>query len=112
MVKHEDMMERSVINAEGYLFAIDNRYPKFPLAITDVRHLNPEYVNVLAASALLYRIAHETAGYLEHLIGYLESKGLDEAVASAMTIQASLNSAKKIAIEGMPKKSQDGEKIA
>ena len=109
-MKHDDMMQRTIVNAEGFLFAIDNRYPKFPLAIAATGTLNPEYVNLMAASGLLYRTARETAEFLEALIIYLETKGLEEAVASVAGIQATLNSAMKIALEGIPKKMHGGEK--
>lgn len=104
MLKHEDFMEQTLLNAEGYLFAIDNRHPKFPTAISATATLNPEYVNLLAASLLLYRTAQEATTYMESLVEYLETKGLDEAVPSVAAVQATLDSALKIAREGFPKK--------
>lgn len=106
MVKHDDLMQQTVLHAEGYLFAIDNRHPKFPIAICETAGMNPEYVNLMAAAALLYRSAGEAIKYMEALIDYLDAKQLDEAVPSVVTVQATLDSAMKIAIEGLPKNSQ------
>lgn len=107
MLKHEDFMEQTLLNAEGFLFVIDNRHPKFPTAVAHASTINPEYLNLVAGSLLLYRTAQEAATYFEALIEYLESKGLDEAVASAAAVQATLDSAMKIAREGLPKKMSD-----
>ena len=106
MLIHDDLMQKTVLNAEGYLFAIDNRYPKFPTAICETGSLNPEYVNLMAAAALLYRTAGEAVAYMESLIDYLDAKQLEEAVPSVIAVQATLDSAMKIAIEGFPKNSE------
>ena len=98
-------MQQILLNAEGYLFVIDNRHPKFPTAIAAVSTLNPEYVNLLAASLLLYRTAQEATTFLEKMVEYLESKGLDEAVAHVTAISGTLNTAMQVAREGFPKKS-------
>ncbi len=112
MIKHEDLMQQTFVHAEGYIFAIDKRHPKFPHAICATQPVNPEYLNVLAAASLLYRTACETATYFESLVEYLEEKGLAEAVPSVLTVQATLDSAMKIAIEGYSKKSPDEQKTA
>lgn len=111
MLKHEDLMEKTLLNAEGFIFAIDNRHPKFPEAVCDKASLNPEWVNVVSASGLLYRTSGETVKFFEHLIEFVETIGHPEAVASIAQMQANLNSAMRIAIEGIPKKDTDGQKI-
>lgn len=112
MVKHDDLMQQTILNKEGFLFAIDKRRPKFPHAICATDAVNPEYVNLLAAAGLLYRVSNETVAFIEHLVEYLEEKGMGEAVPSVVAIQATLHSAMKLAIEGMAKKSQDDQKTA
>lgn len=104
MVKHEDMMEQTFLNVGGFVICVDNRHPKFPHAIAPVEALNPEYVNLLSASLLLYRTAQEAVNYMEALVEYLEKEGKDEAVPSVAAVQATLNSAMQIAREGLPKK--------
>ena len=101
---HEDFMEQTFLNTNGYIIVVDNRHPKFPQWVATVETLNPDYVNLIAGSMLLYRTAQEAVTYMEALVEYLEKKGLDEAVPSLAAVQGTLDSAMKMAREGLPKK--------
>jgi hypothetical protein len=103
-MRHEDFMETTFVNTNGYVLSVDNRHPKFPQWVATVETLNPDYVNLIAASMLLYRTAQEAVAYMEALVEYLEKKGLDEAVPSVAEVQGTLNSAMKIAREGFAEK--------
>lgn len=107
MLKHDDLMQRTMLNAEGFIFVLDSRHPKFSTAVAHASTINPEYVELISASLLLYRTAQEATTYLEALVEYLEGKGCDDAVPSVAAIQATLDSAMKIARNGLPKKTQD-----
>lgn len=109
-MEHKELLEKTLVNTNGFILAVDNRHPKFPEFVASVDTLNPEFVNVFWASILLYRTMGETNLFLDSMVEYLEANGLDEAVGSINNIQASLNTAMKLAREGMPKKMQDDVK--
>jgi hypothetical protein len=109
-MKHKDLMERTLVSVNGFLLSVHNAAPDKPELVLGLGGVNPEYHNLIWAAALLYRTAGETRQYLESLIEYLEENGLDEAVGSVTQIQATLNTAMKFAIEGLPKKMQDDKK--
>ncbi len=110
MLKHEDFMQQTMVNAEGFVFVVDNRHPKFPVAVAHGSTINPEYINLVAGSMLLYRTSQEAVTYLETLIELLDAKGLHDISIPTAAVQATLDSAMKIARDGLPKKSPDAEK--
>ena len=87
-------------NGDGCVFAINENKPIFAIPVVQKEALNPEYLNLIVASALLYRTAFNTSAFLEALIEWVDCSGKDGVSRQIMEVQAALNSSMKIAIHG------------
>lgn len=99
-IKHEVLVEQVFGEGDGVIYAVQESLPQFPIFVAFTGAINPDYINVVAASGLMYRMLEHTKTYLERMIELMDDVGQDAISNSLGDIQASINTTLKVAIEG------------
>lgn len=102
-IQHEQLMQTAsaVDPSNGTMFAIDNTGVRPPIAIMQKKNAHAEYANVLTASILLYRVNANASDFLGTMIEVLEEAGRDDLVNAVQEVQATMETARRCAIDGI-----------
>jgi hypothetical protein len=101
-ISHDKLMHTAsaVDPSNGTMVAIDNA-TGLPTIILQKKNAHVDYVNVITASILLYRVNANAEAFLETLIEVLEETGRDDLVNAVQEVCATLNTARRCAIDGI-----------
>jgi hypothetical protein len=101
MLTHEQLMKACLfVSEEGHVFEVDTQTEELTLVFTTTS-VNPEYLNLFRASAVMYQTIHHQLEAVEFMLAASIQNHIDALVMPFEAMKKSLTLTKAAVLEGI-----------